>query len=191
MKIEKGQAGYISAQKRKLGLQTLLEFGLVLLILIIGYVVTHTKMNLFTLVAVLGCLPASKMLVEFIAIFPYKTIDGDTAAEISEKASLLTTAYDLVITSKEKIMPVDAIVISNHTVFGYTQNPKTDTEEAAKHIKKILAENHYSKMTVKVFSEYVPFLSRVEGLNNIIEVNHAADKKLERAIRQIILNISM
>lgn len=88
-------------------------------------------------------------------------------------------------------MPVDAIVISNHTVFGYARNPKTDTEAAAKHIKNILAENQYSKMTVKVFSEYVPFLSRVEGLNNIIQVNHAADKKLERTIRRIILNISM
>lgn len=191
MKMKKGQAGYISAQKRKLGLQTLLEFGVVVLLLIIGYVITHTKMNLFTLVAVLGCLPASKMLVEFIAIFPYKTIDKAVAEEIEEKAPLLTTAYDLVITSKDKIMPVDAVVISNHTVFGYARNPKTDPAEAAEYIKSILAENHYSKMTVKVFSEYVPFLSRVEGLNSIIQVNHSADRKMERAIRRILFNISM
>ena len=57
--------------------------------------------------------------------------------------------------------------------------------------KNILAENHYTKVTVKIFSEYVPFLSRVEGLNNMIEVDHSADKELEEAIRQIILNISM
>ncbi|MDO4312931.1 MAG: hypothetical protein Q4C52_07585 [Eubacteriales bacterium] len=191
MKMEKGQAGYIAAQKRKLGLQALLGFGLVLLILIVGYIVTKTRVSLFTVIAVLGCLPAAKVLVEFVAILPYKTIEKKVAEEIDTKAPLLTTAYDLVITSRDKIMPVDAIVISNHTVFGYAKNPKTNPEEVAKHIKNILAENRYSKTTVKVFSEYVPFISRVEGLNSIIEVNHAADKKLERAIRKIILNISM
>lgn len=191
MKIEKGKAGYIAARKKKFAILTLLEFGVVLLIFGIGYATTHTRLNLFTLAAVLGCLPASKMLVEWIAIFPYKTIDPETAGEIKEKARLLTTAYDLVITSRDKIMPVDAVVISNKTVFGYAKNPKTDPEEAAKYIKSILAQNHYSKVTVKVFSEYVPFLSRVEGLNNMIEVSHDADKKLERSIRRILLSISI
>lgn len=191
MKIEKGQAGYIAARKKKFGILTLLEFGIVLVIFAIGYATTHTRLNLFTLVAVLGCLPASKMLVEWIAIFPYKTIDPKIADEIADNAKLLTTAYDLVITSRDKIMPIDAVVVSNKTVFGYARNPKTDPEEAAKYIKSILAQNHYSKVTVKVFSEYVPFLSRVEGLNNMIEVSHDADKKLERSIRRLLLNISI
>lgn len=191
MKIEKGQAGYLTAQRKKLGYQTLIRFGVVILILAAGYIKTHTRLNIFTVVAALGCLPASKMLVEFITIFPYKTIDKKIADEISEKSSLLTTAYDLVITSREKIMPINAIVISNHTVFGYAKNPKTNPDEAAAYIKKVLSENKYPKTTVKVFSEYVPFLSRAEGLNNMIEVSHLADRELEQSIRQIILNISM
>lgn len=191
MKTIKGQAGYLSARKKKLGFQAVLEFGLVLLIFAAGYIITHTRMNLLTVIAVVGCLPASKMLVEFIAIFPYKTIDPETAAQIEEKSKLLTTAYDLVLTSRDQIMQIDAVVISNHTVFGYTQNPKTNLEEAGKHIRGILAANHYTKITVKIFSEYVPFLSRAEGLNNIAEVDRMADKELESAIRQIILNISM
>lgn len=191
MKIEKGQAGYLTAERKKLGCQALIGFGVVLLILVVGYIKTHTRLNIFTVVAVLGCLPASKMLVEFITIFPYKTIDKKLSDEISEKSALLTTAYDLVITSKEKIMPINAIVISNHTVFGYAKNPKTNPDEAASYIKKVLSENNYPKTTVKVFSEYVPFLSRAEGLNNMIEVNHSADKELEQSIRKIILSVSM
>lgn len=191
MKTIKGQAGYLSAQKKRLGFQAALEFGLVLGIFAAGYLITHTRMNLLTVIAVVGCLPASKMLVEFIVLFPYKTIDPETAAQIQEKSKLLTTAYDLVLTNRDKIMQIDAIVISNRTVFGYTQNPKTDLEEAGKYIRSILAENHYTKITVKIFSEYVPFLSRAEGLNNIAEVDRMADKELESAICQILLNISM
>lgn len=191
MKVNKGEAGYIDARKKSLGLQTVLGFGIVGILLLAGYLKTYSRSNLFTIVAVLACLPSAKALTEWIAIFPYKTIDRKTAEEIREKSSLLTTAFDLVVTSRDKIMPIDAVVISNQTVFGYTDNPKTDTEMAAKHIKSILAENHYSKMTVKVFSEYVPFLSRAEGLNNMIEVNQSADRELEEAVRQIILNISM
>ena len=139
--------------------------------------------------------PEFNGMSHFIEHMLFKGTENRTAKQIAEeileKSSLLTTAFDMVITSRDKIMPVDAVVISNHTVFGYAHDPKTDTEMAAKHISDILAENHYTKVTVKIFSEYVPFLSRVEGLNNMIEVNHSADKELEEAIRQIILNISM
>ena len=45
--------------------------------------------------------------------------------------------------------------------------------------------------TVKVFAEYVPFLSRVEGLNSMMEISQSADQQLERRIRRKILNVSM
>lgn len=191
MRIKKGEAGYITARKKNLGLQTILGFGIVGAFLLAGYLKTYSRSNLFTIIAVLGCLPSAKALTEWIAIFPYQTVDKRIVEEVKAKSSLLTTAYDLVITSRDRIMPVDAVVISNRTVFGYAGNPKTNTEKAAKHIRDILAENQYSKVTVKIFTEYVHFLSRAEGLNNIIEVDHSADRELEEAIRQIILNISM
>ena len=191
MKIPKGQAGYIPARKKKLLLYTALEFGAVALFLITGYLKTHTRLNLFTLFAVLLALPASKMLVELIAIAPYKTIDPAIAEEIEDKAELLTRAYDLIITSTERAMQVDAVVISNRTVFGYTGNSRTDTAEVSGHIRGMLEENHIKGTTVKVFHEYNHFLSRAEGLNNIIGVNHSADRELESSIRNILLHISM
>ncbi len=191
MKAIKGEAGYLSACKKKLGFLAALEFGIVFLIFATGYITTHTRLNLLTVVAVVGCLPASKMLVEFIAVFPYKTIDRELAKDIERKSGLLTTAYDLVITDKDRLMHVEAVVISNHTVFGYTQDPKTDLEHTAAYIRSTLEANGRPKVMVKLFSEYVPFLSRAEGLNNMAQVDRAADKELESAIRQTILNISM
>ena len=179
-KVTKGKAGYLAEKKKRLGLQALAEFAVVALILIIGYVITKTRLNIFTVVAIVGCLPAARVLVEFIAMFPYRSIEGKVQCEIDEKGALLTRAYDMVITDGEHIMPVSAVAISNHKVFGYAPNPKTDPEMAAAYIKQILKNTGLEPSTVKVFAEYVPFLSRVEGLNSMMEISQSADQQLER-----------
>ena len=46
-------------------------------------------------------------------------------------------------------------------------------------------------MTVKIFHDYVAFLSRAEGMNNIASIEKADTRKKEREIRNIILNLSM
>ena len=191
MKVIKGQPGYIKSQKAKILLQSLIGFGIVAALLITGYIQTGTKLNILTLAAILGCLPAAKVLVGFIALFPYRSIAESKASEIKAKTSHLTTAYDMVITSREKIMPVDAVVISGNTVCGYASNPKTNETETAKHIKNILNENRLTKVTVKIFPDYVAFLSRAEGMNSIAEIERPDSKNMEEKIRQIILNISM
>lgn len=191
MKIEKGLPGYIRARKTRLLTITLAEFAIVAAILILGYVQTGSRLNLLTVVAVVGCLPACKTLVGLITLFPYRTIEPEKAEEIDQKAPLLVTAYDMVITSRERIMPVDAVVISGNTVCGYASNPKTSPQEAARHIKTILEENRLTGITVKIFPEYTPFLARVEGMNSIAEVAQQNQRRREKKIRRIILNISM
>ncbi len=191
MKIEKGIPGYLKARKIRLLLLTLLEFAIVIALLVMGYMQTGTRLNLLTVVAIVGCLPACKVLVGLITLLPYKTADQDKATEIREKAPLLIMAFDLVITSREKIMPVEAVVISGNTVCGYAPNRKTVPEETARHIRNILEENRLTKITVKIFSDYKPFLTRAEGLNSIAQVERSEHSKKEKRIRQILLNISM
>lgn len=191
MKAKKGIPGYLKARKIQLFCMAVIEFAIIIALLVLGYIQTGTKMNLLTVVAILGCLPACKVLVGLITILPYRTIDPGKAQEISENASLLTTAFDLVITSREKIMPVEALVISGNTVCGYAPNKKTDPETAAKHMKNMLEENRLTKITVKVFPEYKPFLTRAEGMNRIAEVEQNERHRREEQIRQILLNISM
>ena len=191
MKIEKGQPGYVKARKVKYLIWTIAEFGVVIAIFVLGYMQTGTRMNLFTIVAIVGCLPAAKMLVELLTMAPHKSIEPDKYKEIEEKAPLVTRVYDMVITSRDKVMPVDAIVISGHVVCGYASSPRTDETLLAKHIKDMLKASHYDKMTVKIFHDYVAFLSRAEGMNNIASIEKADTRKKEREIRNIILNLSM
>lgn len=165
MKVKKGNAGYIEKRKKAAILKAVLEFGIVIALLALGIWQTKTRMNVLTIVAVLGCLPASKALVEVIMLLPHHSIDKSVADEIAEKTSLLTTAYDLVLTSEKHIMPIDCVVISNNTIYGYTSSKKTDITFAGKHIRQMLFSNQFTKATVKIFDTYNAFLSRAEGLN--------------------------
>lgn len=191
MQIEKGQPGYVKARKTKYLIWAILEFAVIIAILILGYIQTGSRMNVFTVAAIVGCLPASKMLVEYITMAPHKSIPPALFEEIEEKAGLLIRAYDLIITSKEKVMPVAAIVISGNVVCGYTESEKTDEVICARHIKEMLKGNGYDKMTVKIFHDYTAFLARAEGMNNIAAVEKEAGRGREKKIRNLILTISM
>lgn len=191
MKITKGNPGYIKKRKQKMILKTVLQFGIVVALLLLGIMETKSRLNLLTLVAVLGCLPASKSLVEVIMLFPHCSINLSVADEIQKKTSELTVAYDLVFTSEKYIMPVDSIVISDNTICGYTSSKKTDTVFASKHIKQILYANQFTNVSVKIFDSYASFITRAEGMNNIAVVEKNDTKKKEEKIRQVILNISL
>ncbi len=191
MKVEKGQSGYLKALKTKYLSWALAEFAVVAAILILGYLRTNTKQNLFTVVAVVGCLPAAKMLVEFILVYPHKGIEPERYQEIEAKAPLVMRLYDMLITSTQKAMPVDALVISGHVVCGFSSSQRTDEAALAQHIKSVLRDNGYDKMTVKVFHDYSMFLARAEGLNNIAAVECPEDDRREREIRKILFGIAM
>lgn len=190
-KMQKGQKGYVKLRKTRYLIWALAEFSVVICLLIIGYTQTKTRLNLLTVVAIVGCLPASKMLVEYITMAPHKSITEEVWKEIEEKGALLTRIYDLVITSKEKVMPVTAIVISGHMVCGYAENEKTDEAKCAAYIKEMLAANKCDKVTVKIFHNYQAFLARVEGMNNIASVEQPENRKKEQTMKRLILSVSM
>lgn len=191
MGIQKGEPGYIKAQKTKYLIWTIAEFAIVIVLVVLGYIQTGSRLNLFTVIAVVGCLPAAKMLVELITIWPHCSIRPDIYQEIEEKAPLLTKAYDLVITGNDKVMPVDAFVISGHTVCGFVSSQRTDGAKLSAYLKEMLKNNHVEKVTVKVFHDYTAFLARAEGMNNIMTVDRPAGRERENTIRQLFLAVSM
>ena len=86
-----------------------------------------------------------------------------------------------------------AVVIAL-VVLGYVQTKtklKTDEVTCARYLKDMLNANHHEKMTVKIFHDYKAFLSRVEGMNNIVEVGHTENGREDRAVRKLILSTCM
>lgn len=190
-KCEKGTPGYLREKLKTEILRTAVYFAIVAAVFLLGYSQTHSKKNLLTVVAVVGCLPACKALVGVITRIPYKTVDLALADEVASKSPHLTAVYDLVVTSTEKIMPIDCMVISHEKVFGYTSGKKVDLQETASYLRKMLQRNDFPGVSVKLYDQYKPFLSIVEGLENIAAVEKADTREEEQQIAQVILNLSL
>lgn len=190
MKLQKGEAGYLGGRKKQLILAMLMYLVVIGGCLIIGYLQTKTRLNLFTFAAVLICLPACRTLVNLIMVIPHPSIEEQVKAEIDGKTEHLKVVYDLIVTSEKNAMPIQAFVISNNTAIGYTKSFKVNKTYAAEHIKQILEQNGIEKVTVKVFRDYSAFLSRAEGMNSMASIDQSP---LERAdqIASLILDISL
>lgn len=189
-KVKQGAAGYIDYKKKAEIIRTAVYFAICIAIFLLGYFQTGSRQNLLTVVAIVGILPSSKALVGVIVRFPHHSISPQTAREIRKKSEHLTVIYDLIITSTEKVMPISCIAISGNKIFGYTDNKKVDLQHAGLSIKKMLNTHGYD-VNVKIMNEYTPFLSRVEGLNNIQAIEQDDVKEQEMTMAQLIKQISL
>ncbi len=189
-KAKKGRPGYLDYKLQVEILRTVAYFVIVAALFWLGYSQTHSNKNLLTVVAVVGCLPASKALVGVITRLPYRSMDKKTAREIRDKSVNLTMAYDLVLTSKEKIMPVGSIAILGNKVFGYAPSDKVDVDYAARFVRQMLSENELGKVDVRLVHQYGGFLSKLEAMDKSAE-GKERQRERERQIANVIMNISL
>ena len=138
VKIEKGDFGYIRSQKKKRILITCCLFAITLLIYFTGLIQTKTRLNMFTFVAIMGCLPAGKSAVGMIMILMQKPISEEVYEKASKAAKSGTMFYELCFTTYEKVIPVDCLYISGSHVVGYASSEKADAPFLEKHLKEIL-----------------------------------------------------
>ena len=190
-RVIKGDQGYLDYKKKIEVIRTLSYFAIVAAVFLLGVWQTGTRKNVLTVVAVVGCLPASKALVGLITRFPYKSVSKCISDDIKNRSKHITCIFDLVLTSTEKFMPVDSIVISGNTIFGYAPNTKTELKYTADFIKEILAMNRIKGINIKLFRELNAFNARVDGLDSIAAVENDDNKELEEKISGLLLNISL
>lgn len=191
MRLHKGTSGYLSAKRRQQALIIGIAFIIVAILLITGYLVFETRLNVLSVLAVFICIPVCRTIVHFIMLIPHHSVSEKIEMDLSAVTEDLTVLYDLVITNEKKAMEIDAVVISPTTVCGYTSSSKTDTDEAAQHIKSMLAKNNIEKITVKIFRDYTAFKSRAEGMENIVSVSHSESSEIAEEIAEIILDLSL
>lgn len=188
---KKGEAGYISARKKQVIVKTILEFGIVIALLVLGILQTGSRMNVLTVVAVLGCLPAAKALVEVIMILPHKTVSEEHIQDIEARGTEVSRLYDLVFTSEKKVMPVESVVIVGNTICGYTSSEKCDVKFTTQHMQTYLHANGCHKVSVKIYQEFSEYLKRVEEMNLIAQKGEKETRKNEEAICRVLCRLSL
>lgn len=88
-KVRKGDHGYIAAEKKKRILITAALFAAPLLIFFSAMIYFKTRLTVWTVIAVVGCLPACKSVVSLIMIFRAKPVAPQVYQEISKHAGEL------------------------------------------------------------------------------------------------------
>lgn len=182
----RGTRGYLRTQKIYEILRTVLYFAISLSLFIAGWVSTGSRENLLTIVAVLGCLPACKSLVEMFMFLRYRGCDEQVAAKIAAHTEGLTTLYDMVFTSYEKNYVIYHLTVCGNTVCGYTTDPKFAEQAFYMHIQDILKKDNYREVSVKIFNDLDKYLARCDQLKEL-----SSQPELSAGICQTLKSVSL
>ena len=163
-RIPKGEWGYFKSEKKRRMIITAVLFAVPLFIFFTSWIYFKTRMTIWTVVAVVGCLPACKSAVSLIMILKCRPLDETLYKKIREHQDRLDMAYEMYMTFYEKKAVIDAIAVCGNTVVGYTSDSSADTEYMAAEAQKLIRKNGY-KVDVKILKELRPFLERLDSMN--------------------------
>ena len=166
-KYTKGDYLYIQNKKKMEIMKTIAFFAISAALYIAGYVTTGSNKNYLTIVAVLGCLPASKSAVSMIMYLKAKGCSEKVYKAITEKIGKKEGAYNLYFTSYDKNYDLSHVFVKGMTVIGFTENGKLPDIEFEEHIKTVLNRDAIKGVNVKLYKDLDKYLARVEQMQNL------------------------
>lgn len=165
----KGSYNYLDTQKKYELTKTLVFYGISLAIFFMGLWSTKTTSNYLTIVAVLGCLPASKWAVTTIMFWRYKSLPADSVRTINASVGHLTGLYDMIFTSYNENFAVQHLVVCDNCICGYSAKADFNEKAFQKHLTGILRTDGYKDYTIKVFTNMDKYTERLSQLNALVQ----------------------
>ena len=156
---------------------------------------------MFTLIAILGILPAAKWTVSMIMALLQKPFSREAYEATETIAGNLVRGYELCVTAEEGRLALDAVVVCGSFVAAYTSANRGLFEFMQKHIAKILSSNGLYGMNVHIFLNLDQYRDRIRALAQDPDkyranLKHAADavhegETRDEAVMRVIRNISV
>lgn len=187
-KITKGSFGYISYCKKREILKTALLFLIPLSLFAAGWITTKSRLNVLTIVAVLGMLPASKSAVLMIMYLKGHGISREEHDLYAPLMEGMTGSFDLIFTTYEKTYEIPALVIRCGNIVGISAGAYETIRDLEKHIEHSVRQEGYS-VCVKFFDKKEAYMQRLGSLAKLEESE--ADAAADLAIRQVLFDISL
>lgn len=166
-KYIKGDYLYLQSKKKMEIIKTIVFFAISAALYIAGYVTTGSNKNYLTIVAVLGCLPASKSAVTMIMNLKVKPCSESVYKAITNKFGEKTGAYNLYFTSYDKNYDMKHVFVKGMTVIAFTENEKLSEAGFEEHIKTVLNRDAIKGVNVKVYKDLDKYLARMEQMQNL------------------------
>ena len=192
----KGEWGYISYQRKRVLLITLVLYVCAIGIYLFGYFSLNTPKNMFTIIAVLSILPASKSMVNLIMFLRFRSLPADIHKSYSEHAGDMCIIYEMPFTTYEKTYYVEASVCKNKTLIcsyppgnsgnkGSGVNGTQDIKKLTEHLIGVIGNEGYKDITVKVYGKREDFIKRTDELSDL----KAQDIKADRSVLDTLLSV--
>ena len=185
-KILKGNFGYIAYKKKFSSIITIIMFAISIALYIAGYVTTKTNANLLTVVAILGCLPASKSAVSMIMYLKAKGATAEDKNAIEDVKGNLYGCYDLYFTGYQNNFPTNHLTVTQNSIIAYSSDKKITEKDFNEHIKSLLNKERIHDITVKLFTDRQKYCNRLTELNNL-ESDTTARKDIVNMLFQVSL----
>ncbi|MBF1261245.1 MAG: hypothetical protein HXM39_08145, partial [Lachnoanaerobaculum sp.] len=137
MTKKKGEYGYRKYFKIKNGIIIGFFVFIILLLFISSKLTKNADISRILLVSsILTVLPMANLLSPFLVVFKYKSFEYEKIKEYLDDKHFL---FDIILTMKEQVMPLDIIYINEERIFGILSNKadKSKTEEFIKERMKI------------------------------------------------------
>lgn len=179
MTKKKGEYGYRKYFKIKNGLIIGFFVFIILLLFISSKITKNADISRILLVSsILMVLPMANLLSPFLVMFKYKSFEYEKIKEYIDDKHFL---FDIILTMKEQVMPLDIIYIDEERIFGILSNKadKSKTEEFIKERMKIGG----IKVSVKICESF-------SEMKKFVQSKDANDKNLDE-IRAIFKSLSV
>ena len=189
MRVRKGSYGYVRSQKWiRTGL-TVLLFGINAALLLFGmYMNDGSRKNIYTLIAVIGCIPASMIAVSMIMMLRVRPMKEALYREVSTAAGDLTMLYELYLTTREKNLFLDAVAIGGGYVMAYTSEkvPAAHIAEMEEHLRRTVRSAGCTA-TVKIWQQKDKYLDRIAQMREKEDELTESDLRIRTALLAVAL----
>ena len=135
-------------------------------IYLIGYLTLKTNKNIWTIIAILGVLPASKSAVSMIMFIRYKSIDETTYNAILNVKGNIPVIYELVFTTNEKSYYIKSAACSDSTVIMYTDEKPDKIKEITEHVNNCILREELKGYSLKIYGDLKQYTDRLSEMNN-------------------------
>ena len=178
---KKGEYGYRKYFKIKNGIM----IGFFIIVILVLFIASkHTKENMSRILlvsSILMVLPMANLLSPFLVVFKYRSCEYDLVKPYLEDKHFL---FDIILTMKEQVMPLDIIYIDVERIFCVLSN-KADKRKTEDFIKE--------RMKLGGISVNVKVCESINELKKFIKISQTeenVDNKLNE-IRAILKSLSV
>lgn len=164
MRRQKGEYGY-RTYRRKIQIYEVLFGGAMIIIQLLArnFTASEPVKNILTVMAILSVLPTANVAAPMLAAWKIKTPKEEffhRAEGYSQTGKLL---YDLILTSKEAVMPADAVMVHPTGVYLYCTSQKVDVKKGEKYLNDMFTA-HRLDPNAKIIKDEKAFFQRLDSL---------------------------